>query len=149
VRAEAPHDGKRVGSGGSSFPFEVAAVPGPDEALGEEKDEDEHREQCAGGQAGERDGEREEKEDLDVEDQEEDRVEIVVGLELDPRIAAGREAAFVGRVFERAGFRGLEEFHPRARDAEHHQRKRDRHAEKQGKKRVGVIGHNLRRGFRK
>src|SRR6478736_6308768 len=84
-----PAAGKGAGAGvdwGSlmSFPLEVSAVPGPDKALGEKEDEDQHGEQRAHGEAGEGDGEGEEEQHLDVEDQEQDRVEVIVSLELDP-----------------------------------------------------------------
>src|SRR5689334_380577 len=91
-----------VGASLMSFPLEVAPVPGPDQALGEEENEDQHGEQGAGGQAGERDGERQEEQHLDVEDQEEDRIQVIVGLELDPRVTGGFEAAFIGGVLARA-----------------------------------------------
>jgi hypothetical protein len=59
-----------------SFPFEVAAVPGPDEAFGKEQDEDEHCDKRADGKVRKRDGKGEEKEDLHVEDQEENTSKI-------------------------------------------------------------------------
>src|SRR5688572_6989580 len=40
------------------FPFEMAAMPGPDESFGQEQDEHEHRDQCAGRQPGEADRKR-------------------------------------------------------------------------------------------
>src|SRR4051812_17126011 len=46
------------------FPLEVAAMPGPDQALGQEQDEDEHRDERAGGQSGERDREGQKEQHL-------------------------------------------------------------------------------------
>lgn len=88
------------------FPFEVSALPGPDEALGEEQDEGENHKQRPHRQAGESDGDGEQKKNLYVEDQKEDRVEVIVGAELNPRIAFGREATFIDGVFLPAGFGG-------------------------------------------
>src|SRR5213082_2077780 len=98
----------------SLFPFEVSALPGPDEAFGEEKNEYQHHDQRAGGQVAESDGEGQQEEHLDIEDQEENRVEIIVRLELDPRVAGRSDAALIDVVLDRAGLGGLEEFEPEA-----------------------------------
>jgi hypothetical protein len=109
-----------------SVPLQVAAVPGPHQALREEEDEDQHRHQSARRQTGEGDGEGQEEQYLDVEDQEEDRVEIVVRLELDPRVAGGLHPAFVDVGLQVARLRWLEELEPQLGDAERHEGERDR-----------------------
>ena len=62
----------------------MTAVPSPHEPLSEQQDEDEHGHEGADGQSSEGDGEGQEEEHLDVENQKQNRVEIVMGLELNP-----------------------------------------------------------------
>jgi hypothetical protein len=78
-----------------SMPLEMAAVPGPDQSLRQQQNENQHDQQSPGGQAGKGDGERQQKHNLDVKDQKDDGVELVVRLELDPRVAGGFHAAFI------------------------------------------------------
>src|ERR1035438_4514044 len=134
-----------VGGGGAasliSLPFEVPAVPGPDESLGQEEDEHEHREQRTRGQGGEGHREGQEKQKFDVEDQEQDGVQVIVGFELDPRVARRREAALVDGVLHVARLRRLDEAKPQPRDPQQRDRKGHRGRRENGEKRIGVGAH--------
>src|SRR4051812_15105592 len=119
-----------------SFPFEVAAMPRPDETLGEQQDEGEHRHEGARGQAGKCYGKGQEEQHLDVENQEQNRVEVVMRLELNPRVARRSDAAFIDGIFDRTRPRRLKDPKPELRRAEHHQRDRHRHGGEEGEKGV-------------
>src|SRR5271165_2144277 len=87
-----------------SLPFEVPAVPGPHKALCQQQNEGEHHEERPRRQRGEHDREGKEEQQLHVEDQEHDRIQIIMGLELDPRIARRRDPALVSGVLDIARF---------------------------------------------
>src|SRR3954468_17121371 len=94
------------------FPFGVSACPGPDESFAEQEDEHKHRDQCTGGKTGEGDSEGQEEKDLHVEDQKQNRIEIIVRLELNPRITRRGDAAFIDVILDAAGFRRLKKSEP-------------------------------------
>src|SRR5208283_162177 len=135
------------GEGGAasliSLPFEVPAVPGPDEPLGQHQDEHEHRDQGTRGQRGEGHREGQEEEQLDVKDQEQDRVQVVVGPELDPRVARRRQAALVHGVLGLARLGRLEQPEPELRQAQGRQGKRHRNDCEDGEERIGVRAHGI------
>src|ERR1035437_6531325 len=118
------------------FPFEVAAGPGPDEALREEQHENEHCQQGPRRQAGERHRKRQQEQHLHVEDQEQDRVEVIVGFELNPRVPGRGQAAFINGVLGFAGLAWLEIPKPQLRHRQQHEWKRHRHREEHGEKRI-------------
>src|SRR4051812_33565988 len=90
------------------FPLEMTALPRPHQTFREQQDEDEHGNERARRQPREGDRKRQQEQHLDIEDQEENGVEIVVRLELNPGVASWRDAALVNIVFHRARFRRLE-----------------------------------------
>src|SRR5277367_1936783 len=96
-----------IGSG----PLQVSPLPGPDQALGQQED-DEHAEERPRRQRGVRDRERQEEQHLDVKDQEKNRIEVVMSLELDPGVAGRGHAALVGVVFGLSWLAWLEEEEP-------------------------------------
>ena len=68
-------------------------------------------------------------EHLDVENQEQDRIQVIVRLELDPGVAAGFDAAFIGGVLAHTRLGGLEKPHPEPGDGEHQEGEGQRDAE--------------------
>src|SRR5579885_2455981 len=124
-----------------STPLQVAALPGPNQALQKQQDENQHDEQGGGGQAGEGRGKRQQEQDLNVENEEKNGVEIVVGLELDPGIAGRGDAAFVSGILHRIGLGRLKKVEPQPRHRQHHQRKSHRDGEEQRQKGVGMRDH--------
>src|SRR5437763_7193395 len=76
----------------SSFPIERALFPLVGEADDEDGEEDHHRPEPGGSDLAQRDGPREEKGDLEVEQDEEDRDQVVANVELHARVLEGLEA---------------------------------------------------------
>jgi hypothetical protein len=86
-----------------SGPDEDVFLPGPDQAFDEQEKKDQHGDARGEGEAGEGDGEGEQEDSFDVEDEKDDGVEIVAGLELNPGVALGFEAALIDGVFAGTG----------------------------------------------
>src|SRR6267378_7321205 len=80
-----------------SLPFEGSLLPLVDEAHHEDAEEDQHRDVAEPADVLQHDRPREEEGDLEVEEDEEDRHEVVAHVELHARILEGLEAALVGR----------------------------------------------------
>jgi len=85
-------------------PGEDFLLPCPGEAGDEEEEEDQHGEAVGGAEVGELGGEGQQEDGFDIEDEEDDGVEVVAGLEGNPGVAGGFEAALVDGVLVEAGF---------------------------------------------
>src|SRR5438105_10701147 len=96
-------------------------APSPNESLNQQEQKDEKRDERANRQTGERDRERNQKNRFHVEDQKNDRVEIILRPELDLRFTDRFDAAFVDRVLLYARLRRLKEFSPEPRESERQQ----------------------------
>src|SRR6185369_9181198 len=86
-----------------SFPVEGALLPLVGEADDEDGEEDHHRPEARGTDLAQRDRPREEERDLEVEQDEEDRDEVVAHVELHARVLERLEAALVRRVLRLIG----------------------------------------------
>src|SRR5690606_32540318 len=92
----APSAGRR-GAPRASFPVQGALHPLVDEAHDEDGQEHHHGDETEEPDRVERDGPREQEGDLEVEQDEEDRDQVVPDVELHAGVFEGFEAAFVGR----------------------------------------------------
>src|SRR5262252_8660953 len=81
----------------ASFPLERTLHPLVDEAHDEDEEEHHHRPESEAADLVERDGPRKKERDLEVEQDEQDRDQVVAHVELHARVLEGLEAAFVGR----------------------------------------------------
>jgi hypothetical protein len=79
-------------------------LPGPGEAFDQQQEEREHAETFAHAEVREGRGEGEEEDDFDVEDEKDDGVKVIAGVELYPCIAFSFKAAFVDGVLGLTGF---------------------------------------------
>src|SRR6185369_6977170 len=68
----------------SLLPRQHAFLPRPNQSLNQQQQKDRHGDKCASRQSGEGDGEGQQKDRFNVEDQEDDGIEVILGLELDP-----------------------------------------------------------------
>src|SRR5258708_1084227 len=79
-----------------SLPFEGSLLPLVDEAHHEDAEEDQHRDEAEPADVLQHDRPGEEEGDLEVEEDEEDRNQVVAHVELHARVLEGLEAALVG-----------------------------------------------------
>src|SRR3954452_22956446 len=93
----------------SSFPIEGALFPLVGEADDEDEQEDHHRPETGRADLAKRYRPREEEGDLKVEQDEEDRDQVVAHVELHARVLERLEAALVGRVLGLVGAARAEE----------------------------------------
>src|SRR4051812_6670826 len=120
-----------------SFPIEGALLPLVGEADDEDGEEDHHPPEAGRADLAQRDCPREEERDLEIEQDEEDRDQVVADVELHARVLEGLEAAFVGGVLRLVGpARAEQKSQDLRRDAD---RDPDQDEEDDGK--VGVQGH--------
>jgi len=95
-----------VVSGQGSGPGQNLLFAGPNKACNEQEQEDEHVDGLSCSEPTKGNREWQEKNSFDVEDQKDDRVEVVTGLEFDPGIARGFEPTLIDGVLAGAGFLG-------------------------------------------
>jgi len=88
---------------------------GPDQAFHKQEKEYQHGEGFSQGKASEGDGERQKKDSFDIEDEKNNAVEVVAGLELDPGIPFGLQPALIDGILAQAGFVRGEFFLPKSR----------------------------------
>src|SRR5207249_3999715 len=112
---------------GLARPLQATLAPRPGETFNQKKEENQNGNKRTHRQPGERDRKRHKKNRLDIEDQKDDGIEIILRPELNVRFTDGFDPALVSRVLFRAGLRRLEKSPPRPRQAQRHQRKRQRH----------------------
>src|SRR5882672_4158155 len=80
----------------ASLPFECPFHPFVDEAHDQDEEEDHHRPESEAADLVERHRPGKEKRDLEVEQDEQDRDQVVAHVELHSRVLEGLEAALVG-----------------------------------------------------
>src|SRR6516165_3472419 len=122
-----------------SLPVEGALLPLVGEADDEDGEEDHHRPEARRADLAQRDRPRKQERDLEVEQDEEDRDEVVAHVELHARVFERLEAALVRRVLRLVGPpRAEQEAEDLRRDADRHP---DQDEEDDGK--VRVQGHEM------
>src|SRR6202022_1789955 len=120
----------------------TAFAPSPNETFNQQKQEDENRDESANRQTGERDRERHQKNCFHVENQQNDRVEVILGSELNLCFADRFDAAFVDRILLRAWLWWLKEFSPQPRQSKRQQRKRQSYAGEDDDEEIRVRSHS-------
>src|SRR5690348_10049141 len=82
----------------NSLPSQHSLHPRPSQTGNQQKQKDHQRNESTSAQARERNRKRQQKNRLHIKDQENDGVEIILRLELNPRVAFGLETTLVGGV---------------------------------------------------
>ena len=72
-----------------SFPGQNPFHPRPGKSFDQKQNKNHHGQKCSTGEALERDGKGQKENSLDIENQKKDRVDVILGLELDGGIALG------------------------------------------------------------
>src|SRR3954451_14139308 len=123
----------------SSFPIERSLFPLVGEADDEDQKEDHHGPEAGRADLAQRHRPRKEKRDFEIEQNEQDRDEVIAHVELHARVLERLEAALVGRILRLVGSaRAEKEAQYLRRDADRHS---DQDEEDDGK--VGVEGHEM------
>ncbi len=98
-----------AGGDGTADPFEIAETPEVDVADHDDGEEDEHVDEGGGAEFLEDGGPGVEEGDFDIEDEEDEGDDVEAEIELDPALAEGEFAAFVGGEFVGVGDAGAQE----------------------------------------
>src|SRR5881394_341566 len=96
----------------SPGPIYTTFAPRPNKTFNQQKQKHENRDKRADRQTGEGDRKRHQKDRLHVENQKNDRVEIILRPELNLRLADRFDPAFVDRIFLDTRFWRLKESSP-------------------------------------
>ncbi len=131
---------------GEGAPVEQAFAPGPDEALGEEQEEDHGGDEGADGlepEKGDREGQQEHG--FHIKQQEQQTEQVVLRVEARLPVRKRIDPAFVEGVFFRALFDRGEKRHPDAGQRQRAERHGQRHGEENQNWQVGMV-HGLGAG---
>src|ERR1051325_2959570 len=124
-----------------ALPLQTSFAPGPDESLDEQQKKYQNRDKRPDRQAGECYRKRHKKYSFDVEDQKHYRVEIILRVKLDLRVADRLYPAFIGRRLVRAGLWRLKKSAPQPGQGQWRQRKHQRHANENDDEQIRVRIH--------
>jgi hypothetical protein len=123
------------------LPLQTPFAPSPNEAFDQEQEENQYRDERTDRQTSKGYGEWHQKDRFHIKYEEYDRVQIVLGTELDLRFTKRFDAALVDRVLLRAWFRRLKNSPPQPGQGERDQWKNERHANENDDEQVGIRPH--------